>query len=252
MIYVGTAGWSIPRGAAERLRGDGSHLARYARVFPCVEINTSFYREHSRETYARWASQTPAHFRFAVKIPQTISHENQLRRARAPLMDFLAQVKGLRNKLGPLLLQLPPSLQFHPRSVRVFFSLLRDCHEGSVVCEPRHISWFEDRANALMSSYKVVRVAADPAVHSNAFTPSGYIETGRGRAGVVYYRLHGAPRKYWSSYSEEFLNALADQLSSHRRSQKVWCVFDNTASGAAMTNALQLQVSVKSRCLHAR
>lgn len=74
-ILVGTAGWSISRASAYRFTGDGSHLQRYARVLGCAEINSSFHRSHAAATYGKWAMSTPPHFRFAIKIPRTITHE---------------------------------------------------------------------------------------------------------------------------------------------------------------------------------
>jgi uncharacterized protein YecE (DUF72 family) len=194
MIHIGTAGWSIPRTVAHRFSGEGAHLARYARIFPCAEINSSFYRAHSRETYARWASQTPDAFRFAVKLPQEITHENALRRSRKPLLRFFEQIQGLGEKIGPLLLQLPPSSGFELRVARQFFALLRDQHASPVVCEPRHSSWFDPRADALMHDFRINRVAADPSPHAASKHPGGWL------ADVLYYRLHGSPQKYWSSY----------------------------------------------------
>jgi uncharacterized protein YecE (DUF72 family) len=235
MILIGTAGWSIPRQAAHSFAGDGTHLIRYARVFPCAEINSSFYRSHGRKTYEQWANQTPTAFRFAVKMPQEISHENALRRARQPLSAFLTAAAGLGPKLGPLLLQLPPSNVFEPRVARQFFSLLRDLHEGSVMCEPRHASWFGARANALMHRYRIGRVAADPSPHCDSHTPSGWL------GGDLYYRLHGSPRKYWSAYSADYLNTLAGELALLPAGRNAWCMFDNTASGAATTDALDLK-----------
>jgi uncharacterized protein YecE (DUF72 family) len=249
MIRIGTAGWSIPRNVAGNFPGSESHLARYAGVFSCAEINTSFYREHACETYARWASATLTQFRFAVKLPQIITHENALRRARKPLTQFLEQTRGLGSRLGPLLIQLPPSLPFEPRVARQFFSVLRECWDGAAVCEPRHTSWFESRADALMQSFKIVRAAADPAVQTNAFKPGGWIATGPQRGALVYYRLHGSPRKYWSSYTSHYLATLARELMSHPKTIDVWCIFDNTASGAAATNALELRKLIDGRKL---
>lgn len=245
MVYVGTAGWSLPRSVADQFAGDGPHLARYARVFSCAEINTSFYRDHARETYARWAALTPRHFRFAVKLPQTITHENALRRARQPLMHFLGQVSGLGSRLGPLLIQLPPSLQFEPRVAKQFFTVLRECHAGPAACEPRHASWFGDRAEALMTLHRIARVAADPAPHANAQQPGGWMGSAVDRAALAYFRLHGSPRKYWSAYSREYVAELATTLRSLPRRLNAWCVFDNTASGAAAENALMLRAVLK-------
>ena len=234
MIWIGTAGWSIPRDVAAHFTGEGAHLARYARVFPCAEINSSFYRAHSRETYARWAEQTPNSFRFAVKLPQTITHENALRRARKPLRAFLSDVEGLGDRLGPLLIQLPPSLSFEPRVARNFFALLRDAHAGAVVCEPRHASWFSSRADNVLHAHRINRVAADPSHDPASKQPGGWL------ADVLYYRLHGSPRKYWSAYSRDYISALAHEFRRAPETLDVWCIFDNTASSAAAANALQL------------
>ena len=137
MIIVGTAGWSLPRTAGKRFADSGSHLSRYSRVLNGTEINSSFARSHSTATYAKWAKSTPRGFRFAVKMNQAITHEARLKRARKPLEQFLTEVAGLGSKLGPLLVQLPPSLEFNSRVARTFFGLTRQLHGGEIVCEPR-------------------------------------------------------------------------------------------------------------------
>src|SRR4051812_31074507 len=111
-IRIGTAGWSIPRAAADRFASAGTHLQRYARSLPCAEINSSFHRPHTAATYARWRDSTPDEFRFAVKMPRTITHELKLQGTRDALTSFLAQSGGLAAKRGPILVQLPPSLSF--------------------------------------------------------------------------------------------------------------------------------------------
>ena len=174
MIFVGTAGWSVPRVAGVTPATEGSHLHRYSRLFRCAEINSSFYRSHSVQTYAKWAAATPRTFRFSVKIPQTITHECALKRARKPLERFLREVAGLGTKLGPLLIQLPPSLEFESRAARTFLSLLRELHAGAVVCEPRHVSWFTPNANGVLIDYRIGRVAADPAILEAASEPGGW------------------------------------------------------------------------------
>lgn len=237
MFKVGTAGWSIPRALAERFPGDGTHLARYARVMPCAEIDTSFYRSHARATYEKWASYTPAGFRFAVKTPRALTHEGRLRSARSGLEKFLDEVGGLGKKLGPLLVQLPPSLAFDSRSARAFFRLLRELHAGAVVCEPRHASWFEDRAEALLREFRVGRVATDPARLPAAAMPGGWQgENGKGRGATVYFRLHGTPKVYWSAYTPEQLDEWAGRVRPFLGAD-LWCIFDNTAAGAALENA---------------
>lgn len=233
--FIGTAGWSIPRAFAPQCGGPGTHLERYARLFRGAEINSSFYRPHAATTYAKWAACTPDGFQFAVKLPRLISHELALRRARAPLQRFLAESAGLQDKRGPLLLQLPGSHVFDARVAARFFDVLRSCHDGAVVCEPRHASWVTAGADALLVRYQVARVAADPARAPGLERPGGW-------PGLVYYRLHGSPRTYWSRYDTAFIGRLAASLSALPASIDVWCIFDNTASGAAMENAQELRL----------
>jgi uncharacterized protein YecE (DUF72 family) len=231
-IFIGTAGWSIPRASSHRCEGDGTHLQRYARVFNAAEINSSFHRPHAATTYARWADSTPAGFRFAVKLPKEITHVQKLRQSRAAVDRFLDESAGLGAKRGPLLVQLPPSLAFDARTAGRFFALLRQRYTGGIVCEPRHVTWFNGGAEQLLVRYEVARVAADPAPVAGGDAPAGW-------TGLTYFRLHGSPRKYWSSYATSTVEALAAALQ--RSSGERWCVFDNTASGAALENAWQLR-----------
>ena len=233
-ILVGTAGWSIPRASAHRFSSEGTHLERYARLMGCAEINSSFHRPHTASTYAKWANSTPSHFRFAVKVPRAMTHDLKLRRARLPLERFLEETGGLGNKRGPLLVQLPPSFAFDARVAARFFDLVRSRYDSFVVCEPRHESWFSVQADALLVRYRVARVAADPAPAAGAELPGGW-------KGIVYFRLHGSPRKYWSRYDHDHIAGLADTLRLSPPSAAAWCVFDNTASGAALENATELQ-----------
>ena len=211
-------------------------MQRYARLLRCAEINSSFHRAHASSTYAKWAACTPPDFRFAVKLPRTITHDQKLRRARLPLERFLRESAGLGKKRGPLLVQLPPSLAFDPRTAARFFDLLRERCNGHVVCEPRHETWLAAAADALLVRYRIARVAADPPTAPGAQHPGGW-------TGIIYFRLHGSPRKYWSRYSRQFVESLAGTLHSAPASADAWCVFDNTASGAALDNAWELRAS---------
>ena len=233
MIRTGTAGWSIPRASADGFPGTGTHLQRYARVLPVAEINSSFHRPHAAAVYAKWAAMTPADFRFAVKAPRTITHEAELRRIRPLLDQFLDQIAGLGDRLGPLVVQLPPSLSYNARVARTFFDLLRERHSGAIVCEPRHETWFSDAAERLMVDNRVGRVAADPSRIKLAKAPGGW-------GGTVYYRLHGSPRKYWSRYPRQRITQWAADLQRVEAGSEAWCIFDNTASGAAIENALEM------------
>lgn len=214
-------------------RGEGTHLQRYARLLPGVEINSSFYRPHARATYARWAASTPTEFRFAVKMPRDITHDRRLQQSMVPLQRFLDECAGLGDRRGPLLMQLPPSFAFASRTVGRFLAALRQRYDGPLVCEPRHASWFDGPAETLLSAHHVARVAADPPVVPGAHQPGGW-------SGLAYFRMHGSPRMYWSPYLPSALQALAEAILVARRRGPVWCVFDNTASGAAFPDATSL------------
>jgi uncharacterized protein YecE (DUF72 family) len=232
--YVGTAGWSIPRAEQPRLPSGDSNLVRYASVLPAVEINSTFYRPHRAATFARWAASVPRPFRFSVKLPREITHDRRLLDSAGLLDEFLESVAPLRSRLGCLLVQLAPSLAFDSRVARAFFKVLRQRFDRGVALEPRHASWFESRADRLMNEYRIARVAADPARSAMGGEPGGW-------PGLAYFRLHGSPRMYYSSYTDEYLEVLAGQLKDLRRRRiPTWCVFDNTALGAALGNALSL------------
>lgn len=233
-VRIGTAGWSIPRAAAFRFETSGTHLERYSRLLRCAEINSSFHRPHAAATYAKWRDSTPPDFRFAVKMPRTITHELKLQAARDPLVTFLAQTDGLAEKRGPILVQLPPSLSFDACVVTRFLDVVRTVFEGPMVCEPRHATWFSPPVASLLDQYGISRVAADPPPVPEATAPAG-------SAHVAYFRLHGSPRKYWSRYDENDIATLAMTVRSVTAAAQVWCVFDNTASGAAIENAWELR-----------
>jgi uncharacterized protein YecE (DUF72 family) len=231
---IGTAGWALPRDCRDAFPEDGSNLQRYASRFGAVEINSSFYRPHRRSTWERWAASVPDTFRFAVKMPKTITHERRLVDAGPLLDDFLAQVSALGDRLGCLLVQLPPSLRFDSEVADAFFRELRGRFGGGAAVEPRHESWFEAMAGDLLARHGVARVAADPARVPEAALTGGF-------AGLAYVRLHGSPRMYYSSYDDEYLGALALRLRELAAAARdVWCIFDNTAHGAAAANALSL------------
>ncbi len=232
-VRVGTAGWSIPRTSADLVPGDGSHLERYARVLRCTEINSTFYRSSRLSTYARWAASVPESFRFSIKAPRAITHDAALACTPDQLREFLEEAQTLGNRLGPILFQLPPRGMLDLAVAKVFFRRLRDLYGGAAVLEPRHESWFSNEAEALLQEFRIARVAADP-----ARTPAGAHPGGD--TSVIYYRLHGSPRTYYSAYTPEYLMELASTLRRASESASVWCIFDNTASGAAAANALTL------------
>ncbi len=236
-IYVATAGWAIPRAHAPSFPAEGSGLERYAARLGAVEINSTFYRRHKPETFARWRASVPTGFRFAVKLPRSITHEARLPHSRPLLEAFFDDVRPLGRTLGPVLVQLPPSLVYEGRRAAAFFRALRSLHAGPVACEPRHESWYGEAASRLLVANEVGRVIADPPQPEAAATPGG-------AGSLVYLRLHGSPHRYYSEYGEARVAALAAKVHELSRGAVVWCVFDNTASGAAVGDALAMNAAL--------
>ena len=227
--FLGTAGWAIPRAVSEVFPADGSGLQRYAARFNAVEINSTFYRSHRPGTLERWRATTPASFRFSVKAPWAITHEARLQGCGSRLGQFLEEIAPLAEKLGAILVQLPPTLAFDAGVTAGFLETLRDRWNGPVALEPRHATWFGPEAGALLQAHRIARVAADPARVPAAGAPGG-------DQALAYWRLHGSPRLYYSSYGAEPLAALGQAIA--QASGDAWCIFDNTASGAAVSQTL--------------
>lgn len=228
MIRIGTAGWSVPARYRSCFPASGSLLEKYATKLTAAEINSSFYKPHRRSTYERWADSVPTDFRFAVKLPRTISHEGKLQDYRASLVQFLSEAEGLGGKLAVLLIQLPPKLAYDGKiAARFFRDLGRTGY--ALACEPRHTSWFTAEADKALKKLRVTRVAADPPRAPSDGSPGGDTR-------MAYWRMHGSPRIYYSDYPEETLARLARRLRDGD-----WCIFDNTVGYHAMGNALRLR-----------
>jgi uncharacterized protein YecE (DUF72 family) len=237
-ILIGTAGWSLPRAEQAHFPSEGTHLERYASRFAAVEINSSFHRSHKPAIWARWRDAVPPTFRFSVKVPKAITHIGRLNVSGDVVAAFLDEISVLQAKLGCLLVQLPPSLGFDGPVAASFFENLRTRTAVSIACEPRHESWFGPEAEGLLREFNVARVAADPARVTAAGDPGGNRQ-------FTYFRLHGSPKIYYSAYSPEFIDGLADRLQGETaEARSIWCIFDNTTLGAATRNALDLSAAL--------
>jgi uncharacterized protein YecE (DUF72 family) len=233
-LFVGVAGWNVSTRHAADIPQSGSHLERYAHCLNAVEINSSFNKSHRVGTYSRWAAGTPVGFQFSIKAPRTITHERRLVGCDPQLDAFAAQILGLGSKLALILVQLPPTLVFEQDIAESFVASLRTRFFVPVAVEPRHPKWFTTETNTWLLKHRIARVAADPPIAPGGADPGGCRE-------VRYYRCHGWPKIYFSSYNHASLIALRARLREDAWSgARSWCIFDNTALGEAFGNALTL------------
>jgi uncharacterized protein YecE (DUF72 family) len=234
-IFIGTAGWTLPTHLKKDFPQEGTHLERYAQIFNCVEINSSFYRDHRPETYARWAQSVPPTFRFSVKLSRYFTQETRLEEAGERLSETLAGPACLGPKWGCLLVQLPPSLPFRPGVAARFIDELREYYEGLIVWEPRHPSWVSSEALTLLRENQIHKVWADPEPCPLPTTASNRHHRAN------YFRLHGSPQIYKSRYTESDLAKIMNMVEeSHLVYPQTWCIFDNTTYGFATENAQEL------------
>lgn len=231
MIRIGTAGWSIPGEFQSFFPAEGSHLERYSRVFNCVEINSTFNKIHRADTFEKWASVTPSDFEFSLKLHRSFTHNPDLKYKVSDLKNNIQLMSHLGPKWTVLLLQFPGKLEFNQKKMSKFYEVIRKNFSGAVVVEPRNLTWLSQESKQLLKEYKISKVVADP--ERCPHKTKDVLKFG----GISYFRLHGSPEIYKSSYSKNFLKDLAKDLNSYKN---CWCIFDNTTYGKATGNALTL------------
>lgn len=236
---MGTSGWAYQHWRGTFYPPDVASadlLAFYAQQFDTVEINSSFYHLPKPSTIARWAAITPAGFCFAVKASRYVTHRLRLRDCTESLETFLALIRGLGTKLGPVLFQLPPGLHRDNDLLAQFAALLPE--DLRVTVEFRHKSWYEDVVFDLLSSRNIALCIHD--MHGSE-APAELT------ASFVYLRLHGPQQAYTGSYEPTQLAAWAEKVRQWAASGRdVYVYFNNDIGGHAVHNARQLRTLVES------
>lgn len=243
-FHVGTSGWSY-RHWLGVLYPEGTRssefLEIYVQHFDCVELNASFYRLPKETTVQGWLRRTPEGFRFCLKMSRLVTHLKRLEGVEEPLANFFDRFAPLKPRLGPVLVQLPPSLAFEPERAAAFFGLLQERHgEHRYALEARHKSWFEAQALDLLRRHGVALVIAD----SGGRFPSAEAVT----ADFVYLRFHGPGDLYRSNYPDEMLAEYAGKVRAWlAEGLEVWAFFNNDIGGHAVRNAERLREMVEAR-----
>ncbi|HSD39384.1 MAG TPA: DUF72 domain-containing protein [Rhodocyclaceae bacterium] len=262
-IRVGIAGWQYapwrgtfyPEGLVQR-----RELEYASRALPCIEINSTFYGPQTPKTFASWFAQTPDDFVFSLKAPKRITHEKRLHDVEESITRFLTSgLVELQHKLGPILWQFPPNLQFNPGLFEAFLALLPHKTEAADAAprklrhavEIRHDSFVDPAFIAMLRHHNVALVVADTARRWPEFEDVC--------SDFMYLRLHGADEQYISGYPEAALEHWAERIrtwslgkepadarrisgtaAAKRASRDVFCYFDNTMKEAAPLNATRV------------
>lgn len=235
-IHIGTSGWSYKhwreRFYPATLKPEG-YLGYYAHHFQVTEINTSFYHLPKTSTVEQWAGTVNARFKFCPKISRYITHIKKLNDPEVTLPRFFDIFDPVQRHLGPVLLQLPPSLGFHEEKAVTFFEALGRYPQYTFALEPRHDSWLSEEAVAILKHYKIAFVIAD----SGKRWPGGELVT----ANHIYIRFHGPDGSYAKSYPERVLESYAEKMIAWRKEgHHVWAFFNNDGNAYAIANAERL------------
>jgi uncharacterized protein YecE (DUF72 family) len=252
-LYIGTSGWAYrwdafyPAGLANR-----DYLRFYSRKFRTVEINYSFYRLPRPSTYLNWAEQTPRDFVFSVKLSRFITHIKRLSGVRAELESFLANASSLGPKLGPILVQLPPSMKLDLPRLDAFLDSARDARESigidrsiRLAIEFRHGSWFKlpemNRVLKILEKHGAALVLA----HSSRYP---YPESEPVTSDFMYLRFHGPDRIFASLYGKKNLKRWAPSVKRWiKRGLDVHAYFNNDVNGYAVGDAAALMELARAR-----
>lgn len=231
MIWVGTSGWQY-RHWRDRFYPPGVPTKRwlefYAERFATVELNASFYRLPERATFTGWRERTPAGFRFAPKLSRYLTHLRRLRDPAEPVARFLERVSGLGDRLGPVLLQLPPNLTADPAALAA--TLAQFPPEVRVAVEPRHDSWWTDPVRAVLERHRAALCWADRA--GRPVTP------GWRTADFGYLRLHEGAATPRPRYGRASLTSWVRRIeAAFGVDEPVYTYFNNDPRGAALTDA---------------
>jgi len=237
---IGTSGWHYEhwrdRFYPRELSKD-KWLEFYAGHFATVELNNSFYRLPSESAFATWHDSSPANFTFAVKVSRFITHIKRLKDTGEAVEKFIARAKILKEKLGPLLYQLPPNMHRNDEVLQSFLSTLPQGMKH--VVEFRHQSWLEEKVFEILHKYNIGFCVFDmPSVSCPLAVTADF----------AYIRFHGSSGLYFSCYSDEELASWAEKLANlAARLKTVYIYFNNDAEAFAVRNAITIRGYLEKR-----
>ena len=256
-IRIGISGWRYKPWRGTFYPSDLPQHAelRYASsILPVIEINGSFYSLQRPSSYAQWYEQTPRDFLFTVKGPRYITHMRRLKQVEAPLANFFASgLFNLRDKLGPILWQFPPTFKYDRERMATFLELLPHDTQAALKLARKRDAWMKGRTRLAIDRRRALRHAIE--IRHESFIDPSFIELLRDHnvalviaetarkwpmplditADFVYMRLHGDKELYRSGYSDKSLERWAKRIrawhggaGARGKARDVYCFFDNT------------------------
>jgi uncharacterized protein YecE (DUF72 family) len=236
--HIGLSGWSYKEWKGTFYPPElppRDWLRHYAQTFHTVEINASFYHLPKPAFVTRWTGIVPKTFRFCPKMSRYLTHIRRLQDPAEPLQRFMDRWDPVKSHVGPVLFQLPPSLQFDPSTTEAFLKTLTTTYpDYECALEARHATWLNPQACQLLKKYQVAWVIAQSGV--------GFPYAEEITAPHTYIRFHGPAQLYTSPYSEAELQAYAGKIRDWAgKGHRVWVFFNNTAGGHAWRNAVRLK-----------
>ena len=246
-VLIGTSGWQYqdwrgglyPAGVAQR-----RWLEHYATQYRTVENNGSFYRLPTRATFEGWRERTPDDFVMAVKASRYLTHVRKLRDPAEPVARLLGAASGLGPKLGPILVQLPPTFQADPGLLDACLKEFRDAWPAvrgdgpevlRIAVEPRHETWWTDEVREILAGHDAALCWADRL--DRPVTPVWRT------ASWGFLRFHEGTADPWPRYSQQALQIWVDRIrEAHLSHADVYVYFNNDPGGAAVVNSAEFAV----------
>lgn len=232
-IYIGCSGFHYkewknvfyPNGLAQ-----SKWFQFYCQHFNTLELNVTFYKFPTEKSLSKWYAASPDDFKFSAKVPKAITHYKKFNECERMLEDFYTSIQnGLQYKLGCVLFQLPPQLVYSEELLQKIINNINPAFKN--VIEFRHVSWWNTFVFQQLKKNKIIFSGV-----SYPNLPDNVVKTTTN----LYYRLHGVPVLYKSSYSEKFLEELSGEVSI-LKIKEAWIYFNNTWGTAAIENAKFLQ-----------
>jgi uncharacterized protein YecE (DUF72 family) len=240
-LLVGTSGWQYKdwRDAFYEGRPQRAWLATYAGRFATVEVNNAFYRLPERATFEKWCEQVPAGFVVAVKASRYLTHIKRLKEPAEPVARLVDRARGLGDRLGPFLLQLPPTLRAAPDLLDACLQEFPD--DVRVAVEPRHESWCIGEVEAVLRDRGAALVWSDR--RGRPLSPLW------ATADWGYLRLHEGAADPWPTYGRQALATWLDRLAEAFGSRDAYVYFNNDQRAAAPGDAAHLMRMAEARGL---